>query len=336
MKTDYLLVCATTRANRASKSIVTLALPSFIRRLYGEGANIPWGQLRSLERKYRPPLFHCVEKRFRICPNQSLDDWTDQLLFAGDGVILLPVQDNDPSCSSKYCNIRSICDELLSIEDADDFERLVQLSNSQYFYNVEQRASYRRRGMSTSYYGVDSTKRRTIDYSNRSCREVSFNDWVRPLMDPTNPDRVWLYQTCAEWGFYQTCNEGSDCPFPHGLHRVQFDLMLCERLFNITSDQVYQNVNWALTLYGGRRIQSSRIMFVNGEVDPWSGLSVLDPANTHMVALSVPNTAHHFWTHPVQDTDTVYVREAREVIWRQVLTFAVLEKLPAPMLITDM
>ena len=44
------------------------------------------------------------------CNNaSSLDDVRNQNLFAGSGVVMLPVQENDPSCVGEMCNIDKIC-----------------------------------------------------------------------------------------------------------------------------------------------------------------------------------------------------------------------------------
>ncbi|CAM9582188.1 unnamed protein product, partial [Discosporangium mesarthrocarpum] len=70
---------------------------------------------------------------------------------------------------------------------------------------------------------------------------------------PLDPDRAWLYQTCTEFGFYQTCEVGTRCPFTQGLHTLDKDLQLCQDAFGILPDQVKGQVQLTNLYYGGDR-----------------------------------------------------------------------------------
>lgn len=43
-------------------------------------------------------------------------------------------------------------------------------------------------------------------------------------------DRQWLYQTCTEFGYYQTFS-GGDTPFPAGYNDVQYSYQTCKDVF---------------------------------------------------------------------------------------------------------
>jgi hypothetical protein len=135
--------------------------------------------------------------------------------------------------------------------------------------------------------------------------------------DPTNPSRTWEYQTCSEWGFYQTCNTGSSCPYTQGLHTVDVDLTLCATAFNLSAASVYTSIERAQVQYGGSNIQTSRTIFASGEIDPWQANSVLKAPNSEEngLILYVEGASHHFWTHEVLPTDSVEVNNARVFIW---------------------
>lgn len=64
--------------------------------------------------------------------------------------------------------------------------------------------------------------------------------------------------------------------------------------------------------------QGTRILYPNGEIDPWHALGVLSPPNDQEPILWVKAASHHFWTHPSLETDDIYTREARTAIWNQV------------------
>eukprot|EP01033_Poteriospumella_lacustris_P014875 gene14875-10635_t len=228
-----------------------------------------------------------LEKKFNICVPRSLDNEKNQEAFAGDGVVYLPVQSNDPACTTANCNIASICQTLTASEDA--------LKNP-----------------------VDQLAALSAAMSGGTCSPVNYDSTVSFWASSSNPDRSWLYQTCTEWGFYQTCEVGSECPYTQGLHNIDSDLDLCKTSFGIASEDVYAQIANAQAIYGGRDIQSSRIFFVNGEIDPWHANSVLTPPNVQEPTLWVKGASHHFWTHESLPTDSQEVVDARDKIWSQV------------------
>ncbi len=76
-----------------------------------------------------------------------------------------------------------------------------------------------------------------------ACMDVSYDAYLATLLNTTvagGTERIWTYQTCAEFGFYQTCDPGSKCPFTKSPWRdtLQFSLDLCRLAFNILPAQV--------------------------------------------------------------------------------------------------
>jgi serine protease 16 len=225
-----------------------------------------------------------LEDLFNICIPGMLENTKNQEQFAGMGVVYLPAQSNDPACTTPYCDIGSICKLLTDTTIGTPIERLATLSKAQ----------------------------------NPACKLPSYDAVVEFYSSPKNPDRSWLYQTCTEWGFYQTCNTGSKCPYTQGLHTVDTDLDLCQKAFSVSADTVKAQIANTLSIYGGVNIQSSRILSTNGEIDPWHANSVLVAPNSAEPAQYVIGASHHFWTHPSLPTDSDEVNKAREVIWNQV------------------
>jgi thymus-specific serine protease len=146
-----------------------------------------------------------LAKTFNLCDASSLEDERNQEQFAGDGVVYLPVQSNDPSCSSPYCDISSICTLLTNETAGSPVDRLAILSSAQ---------------------------------QGSKCVAVNYDGMLASMKLPSNPDRSWVYQTCTEWGFYQTCNEGSECPYTQGLHTLSVDYDICQAAFGISKEDV--------------------------------------------------------------------------------------------------
>ena len=71
--------------------------------------------------------------------------------------------------------------------------------------------------------------------------------------------------------------------------------------------------------YGGTKPSGSRIFWVNGEVDPWHGLSVLESPADEQPVLMVDGASHHAWTHPSSPDDLPSIKAARAAIRQQVM-----------------
>ena len=134
----------------------------------------------------------------------------------------------------------------------------------------------------------------------------------------------WPWQTCAEFGFYQTCEVGSQCPFARGYVSVADEISICSQ-FGLTPGMVADNVAFSNQVYGGSSPMGSRILFPNGDVDPWTGLGVLEsPAPTEPVMLVV-GASHHAWTHPADTIVQKSVADAKAAIQAQVKQWLAVE-----------
>jgi len=129
----------------------------------------------------------------------------------------------------------------------------------------------------------------------------------------------WNYQTCTEFGFYQTCEVGSECFYTQGLLDVEFFIedAGCDR-WNITASLIEKGIEKTNQFYGGLDPNATRIMWPNGDVDPWHALSILESPGPEMPTLMVSGASHHAWTHPSAPTDQPSVVKARQTIRTQV------------------
>ena len=244
-----------------------------------------------------------LQKAFNVCGSNGkggatgLADAGSQSVFAGMGVVGFPAQENDPSCTYPACNIAKVCTIMTNETLGTPLERLVEVNNQQ------------------------------GGGANAPCRDVDFDaNIIAPLLNVTKEGgtaRIWTYQTCAEFAFYQTCEIGSGCLYTQGLVTLPWYTDQCEKAFGISPATVAANVNSSNAEYGSDNPGSSRVFFPNGQIDPWHGLGVLTapthsyPAGSDPV-LMVAGASHHFWTHPSKPTDTAAIVAARETEWKQV------------------
>jgi len=261
-----------------------------------------------------------LASKFNVCdPSTSLQEKRNQELLLGDGLINIPAQGNDPACVGDICNIRGLCkfliDEFANTQAEDDPPTYVEL---EVLAKVGQKQQAKQQ---QDQLLQNRNSKSNKNMRDENCLPVDFQAMLDEL-SKTEIDRSgwrsWLYQTCSEFGFYQTCKD--DCPFALHYHQVDLDLEICRKVFNITN--VYDNVRATLDRYGGVDISDgSRILSINGNVDPWSvlGLKETDIAKYSLPVKVVDGASHHFWTHAVKDTDSPEIVKVREYTYSVVM-----------------
>ncbi|XP_041975520.1 putative serine protease K12H4.7 [Aricia agestis] len=133
---------------------------------------------------------------------------------------------------------------------------------------------------------------RSFPRSGRSCSDYSFAAMIEEYRAPENDWALaWTYQTCTEFGYFQTTASPAQ-PF----RNVPLSLYveICEALFGAGFDEarVDAGVEAANALYGGRAPNVSRVVFSNGDMDPWSSLGVLEDVSYEAPAVLVPRASH--------------------------------------------
>jgi len=75
--------------------------------------------------------------------------------------------------------------------------------------------------------------------------------------------------------------------------------------------------------YGGWQMRATRVLSVNGDVDPWSSLAITseDGGTDDLPTIWVEGASHHFWTHELKETDSLNVKNARLMIYDQVVAW---------------
>ncbi|KAG9461461.1 hypothetical protein GDO78_016817 [Eleutherodactylus coqui] len=155
-----------------------------------------------------------------------------------------------------------------------------------------------------------------MDYIGLKCVDNSHEKALSDLGNTTLSavgvgERQWYYQTCTEFGYYQTCGDGS-CPFSR-LITLKSQLDLCTEVFQIPPESVHQSVQFTNEFYGADHPKSSRIIFVNGDIDPWHALSVLKNQSHSEIAIFINGTAHCANMNPSRSSDPPSLQKAREV-----------------------
>ncbi|KAJ7990082.1 hypothetical protein DPEC_G00296600 [Dallia pectoralis] len=116
----------------------------------------------------------------------------------------------------------------------------------------------------------------------------------------------WYYQACTEM-VMPMCTDGVQDMFEPQEWNFQAFSDECLALFGVRP-----RADWANTVYGGLDIAShSNIVFSNGGLDPWSGGGVTRNISDSVVAIVIPDGAHHLDLRYNNEYDPQSVLSAR-------------------------
>jgi len=228
-----------------------------------------------------------VAATFDFCDDNALEDESVRRSWAGYGVVDVPAQENDPADGTVNGSIGVICDALLGA-DGDAVDALARVSS--------------------------------LQHGGQCVRSA---DLLAPAVadDDATDALSWPWQTCAEFGYYQTCEVGTRCPFAQGYVTLADEISMCAEAFGLGADVVEDNVAFSNLAYGGDAPRGARILFPNGDVDPWSGLGVVDSPAPGEPTMMVRGASHHAWTHPADEISQPTVAAAKKHIQEQVMAW---------------
>ncbi|TSN57754.1 Lysosomal Pro-X carboxypeptidase [Bagarius yarrelli] len=120
--------------------------------------------------------------------------------------------------------------------------------------------------------------------------------------------RGWFYQSCTEM-VMPMCTDGVQDMFEAMAWNFQAFSDECYALFGVRPRE-----DWADTVYGGKNISShSNIIFSNGGLDPWMSGGVTKSFSESLVAILIPDGAHHLDLRFNNEYDPPSVLLAREL-----------------------
>ncbi|XP_074657679.1 putative serine protease F56F10.1 isoform X2 [Tubulanus polymorphus] len=158
---------------------------------------------------------------------------------------------------------------------------------------------------SDKFQGLADVSNLLLAADKQKCLDNSYADLVKSLKSTDwNDDiagRSWVYQTCTEFGFFQS----SDLPNqPFGPNfPLKFFVQQCVDVFGekFNSTFIADGVHRTNINYGGYDITKvTKVIFYNGSVDPWHALGV--PKSSRSAAY-VTGTAHCANMYPDSSND---------------------------------
>ncbi|KAK2912800.1 thymus-specific serine protease [Channa argus] len=233
------------------------------------------------------------------------------------------------------CQVPKDSDDQIELMEslADIFMGAVQYNEEGVFMSIKELCGVMTNNGST-YDGEVGAYNRLVELaqiyhstSEEPCVDISHEKTLKDLMDTSlhsgrKTARQWTYQTCTEFGFYQTC-EDTTCPFS-GMLTLQVDTKLCPMLFGISQHSLAARIAFTNTYYGGDNPHTHRILYVNGGIDPWKELSVVQDwteEGQEAQIIFIEDTAHCADMMSRRSTDRWSLKEAREEIENHVTTW---------------
>ncbi|XP_022658544.1 putative serine protease K12H4.7 [Varroa jacobsoni] len=163
-----------------------------------------------------------------------------------------------------------------------------------------------------------------LQSNNETCLDYDYDKFVRSMRNVSydarsgEGGRQWMYQTCVEFGFFQS-SDAKDQPFGQQFP-VQLFIQQCRDIFDDFFDNAMLNraIFRTNTQYGGIYPQLSNVTFPNGSIDPWHTLSILENLSDSVTANYIVGTAHCADMYPPAATDANTLTQARTKIEHEV------------------
>lgn len=145
---------------------------------------------------------------------------------------------------------------------------------------------------------------------NSSVSALSYTEF-----DGQQSSRQWFYQTCNEFGYFQSA-ESPRSPF-HAFTSVTIQntaTELCKRVFNINVDPDVYSTNID---YGALGITVENVTFPSGTIDPWHALAVQNNtklATSTIMPVYIEGTAHCADMRSPKASDSPHMQRAHAMI----------------------
>jgi hypothetical protein len=159
--------------------------------------------------------------------------------------------------------IKTVCDIMEKGSHKDAFNNYIQVNNLM----------------------LSSQKQTCLDCSYESGLKTFKNESFEAGLSGM---RQWTYQTCTEFGYFQTTDSPNQ-PFGNGVP-LSYYIDLCRDIFGFDFEPRVKETN---VRYGGKKPRgASNIDFVNGSIDPWHVLSIVNGFSSTVTSTFINGTAH--------------------------------------------
>jgi len=157
--------------------------------------------------------------------------------------------------------------------------------------------------------------------SEQKCLDFKYDKMVNEMKNVSwdsevaNGMRQWTYQTCTEFGFYQTSDK-SGSVFGDKFN-ADFFVRQCSDIYGDRfSDETLENgVDRTNIIYGALKPTTTNVLYVHGSIDPWHALGLTETDSKQpQPTIYIQGTAHCANMYEPSDSDFPQLKAAREEI----------------------
>ncbi|XP_028925206.1 thymus-specific serine protease [Ornithorhynchus anatinus] len=175
--------------------------------------------------------------------------------------------------------------------------------------------------LGTPYDRYATVVRLLLNTFEMTCLDASYSNYVQEMTNfswdgpAATGGRQWVYQTCTEFGFFQSTDSKKQ---PFSGFPLHYHLQQCSDIYGqeFNSTLIANAIRDTNENYGGFNITGSRIVFPNGSIDPWSALGVISDISKDLPAAFIKGTAHCAIMYPERTEDSAELVNARVRVFR--------------------
>ncbi|KAK6628671.1 hypothetical protein RUM43_002486 [Polyplax serrata] len=148
---------------------------------------------------------------------------------------------------------------------------------------------------------------------DKMIKEMRATDWNSEVAEGM---RQWTYQTCTEFGFYQTSSSNSTQAMFGNKFPTEFFTKQCTDIFGSKfSDRLAtEGIKRTNIMYGGLDDRADNVVYVHGSIDPWHVLGITKTLREDAPAIYIEGTAHCANMYPPSPKDVPQLVNARNKI----------------------
>lgn len=107
--------------------------------------------------------------------------------------------------------------------------------------------------------------------------------------------RQWIYQTCNEYGWYQTsgsANQPFGTKFPVALYTT-----MCYDAYGdqFTNEFINQQIDQTNAVFGGLKPEVENVYITHGQLDPWRAMGIQSPEEATIIPCKLINIIMKFF-----------------------------------------
>uniref|UniRef100_A0A2H1W1T1 SFRICE_017256 n=1 Tax=Spodoptera frugiperda TaxID=7108 RepID=A0A2H1W1T1_SPOFR len=123
----------------------------------------------------------------------------------------------------------------------------------------------------------------------------------------------WTYQTCTEFGYFPTTDSKNQ---PFNNVPEEFFYLMCTKAYGekFNEKRIDEGIELSNSMYSGLQPNLTNVVFVNGELDPWSRLGILEDVSYDAPAKMIPQASHCRDLFSDRSKDPEELKEARKYI----------------------